>query len=277
MSNVSYNFMQGGTITLYIDGQPHVVSPSHRNYEDIREAIDSNELDNLEELVNMTKRLQDYIGTDFSIKHGVFYYRGKAIDNSLGRRIVQMFDEGMPIKPMVNFFKNLQSNPSYRAVQELYSFLECNSLPITPDGKFIAYKWVRTDYTDTYTGTMDNRPGEMVSMDRNDVDDDPGNTCSRGLHFASRNYGRFGERLMMIKVDPADVVSIPYHYNNSKGRCCRYEVLGELRDGEDGFERLESSAVYMDGDGEEQSQETQEFGHTGREDGTFDSGTPRHW
>ena len=33
---------------------------------------------------------------------------------------------------------------------------------------------------------------------------------------------------MILKINPADVVSIPADYNATKGRACRYEVLGEL-------------------------------------------------
>jgi hypothetical protein len=33
---------------------------------------------------------------------------------------------------------------------------------------------------------------------------------------------------MILKINPRDVVSIPVDYNDSKGRCCRYEVIGEL-------------------------------------------------
>jgi hypothetical protein len=32
---------------------------------------------------------------------------------------------------------------------------------------------------------------------------------------------------MIVKINPADVVSIPSDYNNAKGRACRYEVIGE--------------------------------------------------
>ena len=33
---------------------------------------------------------------------------------------------------------------------------------------------------------------------------------------------------MILKINPADVVAIPKDYNNTKGRTCRYEVIGEL-------------------------------------------------
>jgi hypothetical protein len=37
-----------------------------------------------------------------------------------------------------------------------------------------------------------------------------------------------GDRIMIVKINPADVVSIPSDYNDTKGRACRYEVIGEL-------------------------------------------------
>ena len=70
-------------------------------------------------------------------------------------------------------------------------------------------------------------------MPRNFVNDNKEETCSTGLHFCSREYaegffGNSGDRMMVIKINPRDVVSIPVDYNNTKGRCSRYEVVGEL-------------------------------------------------
>jgi hypothetical protein len=145
-----------------------------------------------------------------------------------------MLEDGFDVAPLVEFMHNLMKNPSKRAVDELYGFLEKNSLPITPDGCFLAYKRVRGDYKDCYTGTMDNSVGKVVEMERNMVDDNRDNTCSTGLHFCSHSYlASFGgERTVIVKVNPADVVSIPSDYNNAKGRACSYEVIGEI--GNDG-------------------------------------------
>jgi hypothetical protein len=67
-------------------------------------------------------------------------------------------------------------------------------------------------------------------MERNKVDDNQNNTCSSGLHFCSENYLRSfgGDRTVIVKINPRDVVSIPTDYDNSKGRACRYEVIGEV-------------------------------------------------
>jgi len=117
-------------------------------------------------------------------------------------------------------------------VDELYGFLEKNNLPITPDGHFLAYKKVRNDFLDIHSGTMDNSPGTVVEMERFKVDDNKDQTCSTGLHFCGMSYlGHFGsgsDRTVIVKIDPADVVSIPSDYNGAKGRACRYEVIGEL-------------------------------------------------
>ena len=37
-----------------------------------------------------------------------------------------------------------------------------------------------------------------------------------------------GERIVIVKINPRDVVSIPTDYNDSKGRACRYEVVDEI-------------------------------------------------
>jgi hypothetical protein len=108
--------------------------------------------------------------------------------------------------------------------------LEKGGMPITPDGYFLAYKKVRANYKDCHSGTMDNSVGKTVSMERNAVDDNRENECSHGLHFCSESYlSQFGgDRIMILKINPRDVVSIPKDYQNAKGRACSYEVIGEL-------------------------------------------------
>jgi len=86
---------------------------------------------------------------------------------------------------------------------------------------------------DIHTGTFDNSVGKICEMHRNQVCDDKDNVCSYGLHFCSIGYlphyaSSDGTcRTMIVKINPRDVVSIPRDHNNSKGRCCRYEVVGE--------------------------------------------------
>ena len=111
----------------------------------------------------------------------------------------------------------------------LYKFLEHNGHPITTEGNFIAYKAVRSNFLDIHTGKFDNSVGNIVSMERSQVDDNPENTCSSGLHVATLGYaqsfGGYDSILIDVEIDPADVVSVPKDYDGTKMRTCKYKVV----------------------------------------------------
>jgi hypothetical protein len=222
--------IQGNNIIVVIGNNSHTINKSHISYQKIVDAIKANDWDGVKSLIEPTKAILNYGAGNVSIKGDVLYWKGEEFPNVLSDKIIQMYQEGFPIEPMVLFMENLMTNPSKRAVTELYRFLEKGSLPITSDGHFLAYKKVRADYKDCHSGTIDNSVGQVVEMERNMVDDDKDRTCSTGLHFCSQSYlDHFGgQRIMILKINPRDVVSIPSDYNDAKGRCCRYEVIGEL-------------------------------------------------
>ena len=228
---MAYPYMiQGNNIIIMMNNNTHTINKSHLGYAKIIEAIKNNDWEAVADFLEPKKVVLDYGKGNVSIKGETFFWKDKEMHNSLTTRMLNMLRDGFPIEPMVLFMENLMTNPSYRAVNELYGFLEKNNLPITPDGHFLAYKKVQDNYKDVYSGTFDNSVGKTVEMERNDVDDNCHNTCSKGLHFCSKEYlGSFGgSRIMILKINPRDVVSIPTDYGFSKGRCCRYEVIGEL-------------------------------------------------
>jgi len=157
------------------------------------------------------------------------------LNNAMSSRIVAMATEGFSVKPLLKFLERVLLNPSKTAVEELYLFLEATELPITDDGCFIAYKIVRNDYTSHYDHKFRNDVGTTPEMPRNQVDDNRNRTCSQGLHFCSKGYLKsYGsgndrsDRLLLVKVDPADVVSIPSDYNNAKGRASKYLIWKDI-------------------------------------------------
>jgi hypothetical protein len=166
------------------------------------------------------------------IVDGVVHFNNEPMVNVMTDRLLDMMGQGFDINPLAKFIENLMQNPSRTAVNELYLFLESGKLPITPDGHFLAYKRVRDNFHDIYTGKFNHAPGSVLEMPRNSVDDKRDNTCSTGFHFCSIKYlpqfgGGNGDRVVIVKINPKDVVSIPSDYNNTKGRTCRYEVVGE--------------------------------------------------
>jgi hypothetical protein len=161
------------------------------------------------------------------------------LQDVIAKRILKMNAEGFDARPLVNFLENLYSNPSKTSIDELFLFLDSTDLPITEDGCFIAYKIVKEDYMDIYTGKISNKVGQIVTMPRFTVDDKRENTCSTGLHFCSKDYLKsYGssnqktDKCVLVKINPKNVVSIPSDYNNAKGRTCQYEVVGEMNDPE---------------------------------------------
>jgi hypothetical protein len=152
----------------------------------------------------------------------------------------QFFREGIPMEHYCKFLDNLMANPSMTSRKELYLFLEAADLPITQDGCFLAYKAVRHDFLDKHSGTFSNKPGVTFSMPRAEVDDNRDVTCSYGFHAAAYEYARgflgsTGDKMVAVKINPADVVSVPSDYNNQKLRTCKYTVMFEIPDAFDVF------------------------------------------
>lgn len=231
---LNYIMTQGG-IHLVLNGDPVTVAKTDKAFEAVLEAVKrkagadevlallSKEKERVEHAVQATPRL--------SVKGGSIYFDDEVVNGLVGERMLQMLDEGFDLTPMEKFLANLMENPSKKAVDHLYKFLEYGKSPITEDGCFLVYKAVCEDFKDIHSGTFDNSVGAVVQMRRNRVDENPDVTCSQGLHVCSFGYlphfAHANGHVMVCKVNPADVVAIPSDYANTKMRVCRYEVIAE--------------------------------------------------
>lgn len=250
-TNIAVTITGSGKIAAVINGNPISIATDHPNYSNILEAIKVQDWNKVAILADITASVNAYVTGDVEIKDGVLFYKNEAIHNTIATRIVNFMRNGLPFLPLVKFLENLMQNPSYRAVNELYDFLEAGELPITTDGHFLAYKNVRNDYKDIHSGTFDNSVGKVCEMPRHKVDEDKDRTCSNGLHFCSIKYlphfsDSQGGHTMIVKINPKDVVAIPADYNNTKGRCSRYEVIGEYT--EDWRSKLHNDESGWDAD-----------------------------
>lgn len=216
-------------ITVNYDNETHTLSLDDALAPKLLDALRAREYDKIPSLVSRAKQIELASNGRFTAQNGEILVDGVAAPPALGKKILQFSDEGLPYEPLVEFARNLQQNPSFRSVNQLFSFLEKNDHPITDNGCFIAYKKVREDFKDVHSGTFDNSPGQVVSMPRNQVNEDPNQTCSYGLHVANFSYAKdfYGGGVMLeVEVNPADVVAVPVDYNESKMRVCKYTVLG---------------------------------------------------
>ena len=218
------------SVTIIIDDNPITVDYTDPNWESIINAIHKRDWDAISILANKSAAVEEFGKGLLTVTDGAVYYNNMSVHNHVVDRIFDFIHEDIDIDPLVNFLDKLLVNSSKRCIDELFAFMEHGNMPLDPDGDFYAYKAVRNDWMDKHSGTMHNRIGDVVEMPRNAVDDNSTHACSHGLHAGSLQYvkgfANNGDKIIIVKINPKDVVSVPCQEDN-KMRCCRYEVIAE--------------------------------------------------
>lgn len=264
MKSVKY-ILTPNTLNVQLEGAGIYVLSS----DDVRfsEAIDmcrAQNFDGLVGLLDKNQQLLDYFREgNFEVRGRSLYYKDEFLDGFVAERAIEFIRNGLPHRPLLRFIERLLQNPSKRAIQELYTFLEHKSLPITDDGYFLAYKSVREDYMDFHSGKFSNHVGARLTMPRSHVNDDAREGCSAGFHAGSLQYAaQFGahdpgRHMMIVRIDPKDVVSVPFDHDCQKLRTSEYLVVDEYR-GELPDYYVEGYEDYDDPEEVEDWEETEE-------------------
>jgi hypothetical protein len=216
--------------TVVINNKVYQFDETHPKYESLVHQIKRDDEDSFVDAFDVSTNITNWAEGHFKVMDGILRYKDNEIHRVLADRILDMIKEKFNYRPMLKFVERLYKNPSHRAINELYNFLAHQFLPIDPDGYFLAYKAVTSDFKDKHTKTVDNSVGAEPEMERFKVDDNCDVACSQGYHVGAHKYAsefRTGDDVMVIcRVDPADVVSIPKDCNQEKLRCCKYKVVG---------------------------------------------------
>jgi hypothetical protein len=228
--------LNGNNLSIFLIGKPYSINNAHPNFKKIVAGLKAGfDEDKLADLIqtNLKKEIAKAVGVEFK-EDGMILMDGEPVSDALIARYRFMVENDFPLEGFKLFIQNLAQNPSKDSRKDLYGFLEACTLPITEDGYFLAYKRVNRNYTDCHSGTFDNHIGKIVEMPRERVNSNRNETCSTGLHVCSRSYlGHYsGECIVVVKINPKDVVSVPVDYGNAKMRVCRYEVVSELKNEE---------------------------------------------
>ena len=222
-----------GHIFLLLDGKEYSINAGNSSFSKALEAYNNKDWESFVNIVNPELRLKSLYASyeGIEVKDGNLYVFGDPIHSTIAKRVISFLEHGLDCVHLFKFILKLNMNPSKRAVDELYTFLEHRALPVTDNGNFLAYKAVRKDYTDKHTGKFLNTIDSVLEMPRNKVDDNKENGCSYGFHAGSVDYAKdFMDRdghLMLVEINPADVVSIPIDCQYQKLRTCKYKVVGE--------------------------------------------------
>jgi len=229
-------------IVLFIDNKPLKFERGSMQYAKILEKFDLPEDEQdaaIRQVIQKTSPNAEKNG--FKISPESVTYLGEELPESLADKVRDIHEEGLPLSLFEKFWENLQLNPSSSSVRELYEFLSYKELPLTEDGCFLAYKGLDSDFWSisgnketkvingevNSSGNIFNGVGEKIEVRRWDVDDNRDNHCSFGLHVGSLDYARgFSQgTVVVVKINPKDVVSVPNDCNCQKCRVSAYEVV----------------------------------------------------
>ena len=230
------------SISAFVGNKVLFASAGSVRYSKAKEALRNGDDEKFQEALQESEEevvMEEIQGKGFILEDGQISLDGIPITGPLKLKLDKMIAQEIDIAHLSSFVRNLRKNPSMTSINELYDFLSYAELPITEDGYFLCYKGVNNDYWSVHAGattlskgTVDhsgrifNGIGEKIKCSRNQVDDDREIGCSHGLHVGSMNYATdWGSRVVVVKVNPKNVVSVPKDCSFQKLRCSAYEVL----------------------------------------------------
>tara|TARA_R110002020_G_scaffold103752_3_gene243104 strand:- start:15260 stop:16132 length:873 start_codon:yes stop_codon:yes gene_type:complete len=249
---MKYVIADDGTVSAMAAGQAYVFGKSHPSYERLVTYLKSDNVEYFEAAYDVISRINDFCEGYVSCSSNKMTWDGIPMPDMFTDRILDMLQEGFPFEPMLNFLDNISQNPSDHAIVELFDFMDNKHMPITSDGCFLAYKAVDEEFKDLWSHSFDNSVGSTCEVPRSDVDSNRDRGCSNGLHVGAIDYAAQyggidlkdrdddddGNNIVICKVNPMDVVSVPTCSRFQKLRCCKYEVVSLFQDKFD-------SVVYM--------------------------------
>lgn len=243
---MKYIISDSGVVNAFVGGEAYTFDKNHHNYNALIRHLKSGNVEHFEAAYDVASSVEHFCDGYVHVKNGTLNWNGIPMPELFTDRILDMKKEGFDFDSMLNFMCNLNDNPSDKSILELFDFMQNKNLPITQDGHFLAYKAVRPDFKDIYSGSIDNSVGEVVEVDRSKVDSNRNKHCGAGLHVGAidyvTSYGGIsldshdnndsdgGNQIVICKVNPADVVSVPSDARFQKLRACRYEVVAIFED-----------------------------------------------
>lgn len=264
MANYPY-IVSEETATLLYEGKPYTLQSSHPNFAPFKKALIEGDFETAINYLDIRKQVEEFADGELIVKNGAVYWNSNRLHGKVVDKLLELLESGMKVgNPFIKFVKNLLDNPSNNSVEELYDFLSYKSLAIDDDGFVVGYKgvasdgWSQSGNTQTIVlqgevnerGQILNRVGDTIEVQRRSVDDNRQNQCSHGLHIGSFDYAKNwagGGKLLLVRFNPKDAVSVPQDCECQKLRVCKYEVLEEIEVEDDSEIKEPYYNVYTNG------------------------------
>lgn len=256
MGNLKYNLVSFNgeeTLTVFGEGRAYVATNTHPYWYEIKRLAvvegDPSVVDLIDPVRKVAKEFQR-LGEQVTYTNGVLYFDGDPVNNAIAKKIIEFVEAGVEDwKPLVLFMQKVFANPNEHSREQLFEWMTRHRFAINEEGDILGYKSVQSTTQDgftyesitagddtvtvdgkEYTGNVPQNVGSVVEMSRSAVEFDPSNGCSNGLHVANFRYASTwtwadGRTVLLVAMNPRDVVSVPTESNFEKVRCCRYRVV----------------------------------------------------
>lgn len=215
-------------VNLVVNGTVYAADNTNPHFAKIIEACLAEDFEQARKLLRIGKGIEEFSDGFFLYRDGKLFFADEELHGVLVQKIVKGFSEGLDMKRYIRFIELSMENQQ-NSVDEMWNFLKHNDIEINENGLIVGYKKV-SDHDgvlkDSHTGTVVNKLGTVVKMPRTLVNNNKNETCSHGLHVGSMKYVKefYGDTVIRVLVNPADVVSVPTDYNGMKMRCSEYFV-----------------------------------------------------
>lgn len=225
--------------------QPITVHESNLNYKPLYEALMNDRLNEALDLIDENQVINKVTNGRVQVIGDKVLLDGSELHSSETKKLIDLVSEGKAPDRWFRFIEKLHANPSYNCRMQAYNFINHAGMCMTETGNLIGYKGVQDNFYSQHgntnntiiqgsvngSGQILNNPGSTIEMNRINVDDNPDNGCSSGLHVGSHKYadswaGESG-KLLLIEYSPTDIVSVPNDCNHEKLRVCKYQVIEE--------------------------------------------------
>lgn len=224
-----------------VDGSTKTIHKGNKNFDTIKTSLENGDFETALQYIDIPTHIETMSEGNVIYRDSKLLWKNEEVNTYLAERIVKLIQTASEEETNVNkaskymkFLDKLHENTSNRVYEQCFQFLEHHGFNIDDDGDILAYKRVSSELYDLWSGTVKYTIGSVVEMPRRDVSDDPNDSCASGLHFCTLRYvnaymSSSGGKIILMKIDPRDVVSVPKS-ETSKGRCCKLKVLNVYRD-----------------------------------------------
>lgn len=249
---INYTLVKDGDrIALTVvdkEGVPTPVPQSYHKFKELLDALISDDDERAFSLLNVPEKVVAKLralSERVTLAGNTILFDGDPVHGAISNHIIEIMEEGeeeVKWRALVNFLEKVGTNPEEHSRTMLYDWLHKHDFIITEDGDFLAYKGVNNDLTSItagpafvdgqrFEGHIPNELGTVISMARSTVEHNPKVACSTGLHAGTWDYARefaASGTVLLVKINPRDVVSVPTDCNSQKIRVSRYEVLRKI-------------------------------------------------